>query len=370
MKKEKMKKPSVGTYLLAVLLSAIDLEFLRVELKKFYAEEWRWKKFDCVAMLKLDIFRIFKRKNFTEVIEYLKHSPEEAKLLGFSELPSNKTIWHWENVRVGGSGFHHLFLVLVKKLKFLLIPFGVILGKHIGQDSTPIASTREDKDAEFNPHYKLKMHKCHIVGDTDLGIPLNYDGSGGCDYDGAYLLPLVDEMVLVLGEIIERCVGDGHYGSFENYAKMNMRGIELLVKPAVDDVYHPEADEEGLQKEYQRLRDEKGWLPLDFINFRQMLEFLYKHGKLEILGKFFRNRVFRVKDALDFLEKYHRRSVNEGFHGVIKENTEFGKMKVSGSRKVFVHSGVHLLAFLAVGPLFKLQQGIPTELMSLGHVLA
>ena len=64
MEDEKKEKPSVGSHLLAVLLSLLDLEFLRQELRKFYAEEWRWKKFDCIAMLKLDIYRIFKKKNF------------------------------------------------------------------------------------------------------------------------------------------------------------------------------------------------------------------------------------------------------------------------------------------------------------------
>ena len=56
MEEEKEDKPSVGSHVLAVLLSLLNLEFLRQELKRFYAEEWRWRKFDCVCMLKLDIF--------------------------------------------------------------------------------------------------------------------------------------------------------------------------------------------------------------------------------------------------------------------------------------------------------------------------
>jgi len=71
------KKPSIGSCLLATLLSILDLEFLRAELKRFYAEEWRWGKFDCVAMLKLDIYRVFKVKDFTGVIRYLAANPQE-----------------------------------------------------------------------------------------------------------------------------------------------------------------------------------------------------------------------------------------------------------------------------------------------------
>jgi len=366
---EEKKKPSVGSYLLAVLLSLLDLEFLRVELRKFYAEEWRWRKFDCIAMLKLDIFRIFKKKDFTGVIRYLAANPHEARLLGFSELPSEKTIWHWEKVRIGGSGWKHLFLAGIRKIRFLLVSFGIVIGKHLGQDSTPVESTREDKNARFNPHYKLKMHKGHILLDAEHHLPLNYAGSGGLAYDGDYLLPLIDESERNLEAVAEDCVADDHYGSFENHAHMHMRGCNLIVKPTESDVYHPEADENGLRQEYQKLREVEGWLPLDIISLRQLLEFLYIHGKIELVGMFFRNALVKIRDEIDFLKQYHRRSVNEGFHGVIKEMTGFGKMKVSGSKNLDVHIGVHLLAILAVGPLFKIQNGITTELMGLGHII-
>ncbi|MEK6777716.1 MAG: transposase [bacterium] len=363
------KKPSIGTYLLATLLSMLDLEFLREHLKKFYAEEWRWKKFDCISVLKLDIFRIFRQDDFTGVIRYLAANPKEAALLGFSELPSEKTVWHWEKVRIGGNGWKHLFLVCVRKIRFLLVPIGIILGKHLGQDSTPIASTREDPDAKFNPHYKLKMHKGHLLLDVEHNLPLNYDGSDGLAYDGDYLLPLIDESEKNLETVAEDCVADGHYGSFENHAHMHMRGCGLIVKPSDSDVYHPEADEEGLKAEYQKLRGADGWLPPNLISLRQLLEFLYLHGKVELVGMHFRNALVKIKDAIDFLEHYHRRSVNEGFHGVVKDNTGFGKMRVSGSRNLDVHLGVHLLSVLAVGALFKIQNGVTTELMGLGHVI-
>ncbi len=370
MEEEKEDKPSVGSHLLAVLLSLLDLEFLRQNLEKFYAEKWRWKKFDCIAMLKLDIFRIFKRKNFTSVIKYLKANRQEASLLGFSELPSEKTAWHWENIRVGGVGLKQLFLACIRKIRFLLVPFGIIVGQHFGQDSTPIASTRKDPDARFNPHYKLKMHKCHLLLDVELGLPLDYEGSDGVAYDGSYLLPLVEEAEKNLETVAEDCVADGNYGSFENHANMNMRGTPLIINPAVSDVFHPEAEENGLREEYLKFRHADGWLPPDFIGLRQIIEFLYLHGKVELVGMFFRNRIMKIKDTVEFLTKYHRRSVNEGFHGVEKDNTGFGKMRVIGSRNLMVHNGIHLLAFLAVGPLFKIQQGVTTELMGLGHIIA
>ena len=369
MEEEKEDKPSVGSHMLAVLLSLLDLEFLREHLKKFYAEEWRWRKFDCIAMLKLDIFRIFKQKDFTGVIKYLAKNQEEARLLGFSELPSEKTIWHWEKVRVGGRGWKQLFLVCVRKIRFLLVPFGIMIGKHIGQDSTPVESTREDPDARFNPHYKLLMHKCHLLLDVEHHLPLDYDDSDGTAYDGDYLLPLIEESEANLETAAEDCVADGNYGSFENHACMHMRGCGLIVKPAVSDVYHPEADEEGLRQEYQKMRSLDGWLPPDIISRRQLLEFLYLNGKVDLVGMHFRNALVKIRDTIDFLKHYHRRSVNEGFHGVVKDKTGFGKLRVSGSKNLAVHVGVHLLAVLAVGALFKIQNGVTTELMGLGHVI-
>lgn len=362
-------KPSIGTCLLATLLSLLDLEFLREHLKKFYAEEWRWRKFDCVCMLKLNIFRIFKQKDFPGVIKYLSLRPDEAKLLGFSELPSDKTIWHWEKIRIGGEGWKQLFLACIRKVRFLLVPFGIMVGKHIGQDSTPVESTRGDPDAKFNPHYKLMMHKCHLLLDVEHHLPLDYDGSDGTAYDGDYLLPLIEESEANLETAAEDCVADGNYGSFENHARMHMRGCGLIVKPSVSDVYHPEADERGLWREYQKLKGVNGWLPPDFISLRQLLEFLYLNGKVELVGMFFRNALVKIRDEIDFLKHYHRRSVNEGFHGVVKDNTGFGKMRVSGSKNLKVHMGAHLLSVLAVGALFKIQNGVTTELMGLGHVI-
>lgn len=363
------KKPSIGFYLLASLLSVLDLEFLRAELRKFYAEEWRWRKFDCVCMLKLDIFRIFKREDFTGVIRYLATNPQDAKLLGFPELPSEKTIWHWEKVRIGGQGWKRLFMICVRKIRFLLFPFGIVLGRHLGQDSTPVESTREDPDAKFNPHYKLMMHKCHLLLDIEHHLPLNYEGSDGLAYDGDYLLPLIGESEKNLETVAEDCVADGNYGSFENHAHMHMRGCGLIVKPSVSDVYHPEADEEGLKAAYQKMRRSDGWLPPGIISMRQLIEFLYLHGKVELVGMHFRNALVKIRDEIDFLKHYHRRSVNEGFHGVVKDKIEFGKMRVSGSKNLEVHMGVHLLSVLAVGALFKIQNGVTTELMGLGHVI-
>jgi hypothetical protein len=54
---------------------------------------------------------------------------------------------------------------------------------------------------------------------------------------------------------------------------------------------------------------------------------------------------------------------------VVKVNTGFGKMKVSGSKNLDVHLGAHLLSALVVGALFKIQHGVTTELMGLGHVI-
>ncbi len=67
-----VKSQLLQVFSLAGLLSIVNLEFLRIVLEKYYAQIWRWKKFDCVSMLRLTIFRIVKRKNRCAVIRYLK----------------------------------------------------------------------------------------------------------------------------------------------------------------------------------------------------------------------------------------------------------------------------------------------------------
>lgn len=118
---------------LAGLLAWVNLEFLRFILLLHYAEAWRWKRFDCIAMLNLTIFRIVKRKDRCAVVRYLKLFPDEARLLGFEKaLPSPKTVWHWEKIRIGTTGFRELFNETVWRIKTLLQAVGIFFSQDIG----------------------------------------------------------------------------------------------------------------------------------------------------------------------------------------------------------------------------------------------
>lgn len=353
----------------AMVLSLVSLEFLRPVLKQFYAEEWRWKKFDCIAMLKLSVYKRWKKKGYTALIRYLRLHPSEARLLGFTKcIPSAKTLWHWDKVRVKAEGFRKIFAEVVWEIQRRLKKFGIILGKSICGDTTPIQSTRKDKDekAKYNKHYKMKMYKGGIITDILTGIAIAYDEIiGGTDGDGARFKPFVEMTRKILNlEHFDFMCWDGSYDTFENfYYTGHVLKTKLFVKFAEGSIFHKEATEQAILKRYQRYWRDKDFI-LPPVKFTQVLDFLAKKGETELIGMYYRNLQFKqsTENEEEYGKSYHQRSKSESTNGIHKDNVDFGRLRENGSNNAEIHLASALLSFNIVVPLFLLQKGITTGL--------
>ena len=359
---------------LAFLLSKIKLDFLIPILEKYYAEKWRWKKFTPVSMLKLTIFRIMKRKDRCGIIRYLKINEQEAKLLGFKKcLPSPKTIWHWEKIRFGVKGFREIFQTIVLKIKELLLPLGIILGKIVCMDSTPIQSTRDDKDelAQFNGHYHLKMYKGDIQWDGILGIPLNFGINFGTGYDGHKAPSMIDQLFGFLKTIIETFIGDTHYNTIDNHFELTQkRGIKIVSKFPENHVFDEQGTVEALMEEYKKYWEDMNYIPPP-VNFEHVLRFL-SEKKPELVGRYHKNQLFEyfTNNPIKHHFVYGKRNHTEGGNGILKDRLNFHRLRENGRTNCEIHLAIHLIALLLTSPLLLLQNGGTCSLMKAQHYVS
>ena len=358
---------------LSWLLMLIEFEFLDSVLKKYYREDWRWKKFSRISMFKLFVFRTLKGFDHTRVIAHLRCHGQEAKELGFVKhnkilLPNHETERHWEKVRFGSFGLNAIFNALVERIRLLLLPLGIILGLCIGQDSTMIRSCANDNEAQYNGHYKEKGWKADITIDTDLGIPIAKRLMGANDYDGNNFSFTIDNLH-ARGIFPRQYVGDNHYATFLNYfygAYIN--GIQMYCNFSSSAIYRYDATNETLFEQYQKL-----WQDPQYKNnpgFKDIADMFIKHGKQELIGACFRNYKFdeREEDPDGYLGIYHQRSKDESINGILAVNTGFEKMKVLGRKNAELHLSGHLIALLVLA-LLRVQFGITTGLMKVGGIM-
>lgn len=372
-----MKQLTTQIFSVAMVLSLVGLEFLRPILVAFYAESWRWKKFDCIAMLRLSVYKRWKKKNYTALIRYLSINPIEAKLLGFANsIPSAKTIWHWDKIRIGTEGFRKIFDAVICEIKALLFGFGIVLGKAIVGDTTPIETTRNDSDekAKYNGHYKKKMYKGGIITDILTGIAVNYDKIiGGTDDDGKRFQPFVEATKKMLNiDCFDFMCWDGAYDTFQNfYYADHVLKTKLYTLFAKGSVFHEEATEKSITEKYQRCWQDKNFIPPP-LPFEKVLDFFVAKDETELVGKYYRNIQFKqnTENKNEYDKTYHQRSKAESTNGIDKSALDFGKLRENGETNAEIHLATALLAFNIVVPLFLLQKGITTGLTKTSWVEA
>ncbi|MBI4738775.1 transposase [Candidatus Woesearchaeota archaeon] len=353
---------------LAGLLGIINLDFLRPVLEKYYGESWRWKKFDCIAMLRLTIFRIIKRKNRCGIIRYLKLFPEQAVLLGFGKkLPSPKTIWHWEKIRLGLKGFRELFNETVWNIKAMLRAAGIVLAKFLCVDSTPIQACRNDKDefAQFNPHYGLFMYKGDTACCSETGIPVDFGIDGGTNFDGHKLPEVYKRIKELLKQIIEGVIGDCHYNTFDNHAFAYLNNFKLICSFPENAVFDEKGTTENLMEKYKEFWQDGEYIPPP-VNFLHVLRMLSRLEP-ELVGRYFKNQAFQIKDSQDYKKLRGRRSLIENEHSVVKERTSLARLRSKGKENAELELAMSLLAILITSPLFLLQRGESKNLMRINH---
>jgi hypothetical protein len=191
-------------------------------------------------------------------------------------------------------------------------------------DSTPLQASRYNFDADYSPHYEIRMYKAHMA--MADGFPVAMIHSGGNAHDNPFAAPLVEGLCRARRGIWASAFhADGQYDAFLTYAHVYVRtGAVMRCNQGVDAV-RSGVDADRIAEEYARMWREKGYDPhrkgdLDF-----MLRFLHRHGKGELVGMHLRDRSMGL-DAAE--EGAGGRHVCETVHRAMKRWMAFDAFRV------------------------------------------
>jgi len=192
-------------------------------------------------------------------------------------------------------------------------------------DSTPLQASRYNVDAAFNPHYRIRMDKAHIL--MADGHPLYMAHSGGAAADGPFA-----------SELLGRLPGarpapgswefhaDGSYDAFLTYARVYRATGAVMRCRQGSDARLRGVDEERIRSRYGRMWRLDGYDPhrkgdLDF-----MLRFLCRHGEELLVGRHLRDRSMLLNES-DRDEK-NLRQVCETVHQAMKRWMDFSVFRL------------------------------------------
>lgn len=308
------------------LLSQLFLDSLRGQiLEKYYCAEHKRFRYDPILLLKLALVRNFRRTTYKSITFSISiedcESLDIPKIGGKFRIPAGSTVHHFVKTRLGVEGFNDIMAYLAKEIrKFLPDEVGII-------DSTPNEASRYDPFANFNPHYRIKMYKSHILhlGDAPL---LMVFSDGNCS-DMTYVRPLITNAAQLISDLDE-VYADAGYDSFEIHSQI---WYELGAHPYIDWKENAVINPEGTIERINHWVN-KGWKNGGDVHapIEEKLRFLYESGRKDQVGQFLRNK--NLTDP-SFEEKYQIRGDCEKTHNHIKSIVKFDVRKTRAESKEF-----------------------------------
>jgi len=128
------------------------------------------------------------------------------------------------------------------------------------------------------------------------------------------------------GDVI---LADGGYDSFVTYAEAWLAtGLVMRCNHRENSVFHADADNDGVLKEFGSLHRAEGYDPEMKRDMYSVLRFLCRNGKKELVGKYLRNISMLESESYD--GKDTRRQVCESAHRAFKRWISFD---IRGLRK-------------------------------------
>ena len=304
-------------------LTYLDIDFdgvKPIEEKHFH--------FPVDAMLKLIPFKILNKIRWNSVlVERLKNNVDDcAKILGFNMgkdgkyvTPSRPSLSVFFNERLGLDGHRKLLDHYVMKTKEELDKNNIPFGERVGLDSTPLPTLKNDIVGTINGHYYKtqgiqKMVKVHTLICLDTGIPIATTVSDG----------LVKARTLGINP--KEVYADGHYNTFENWAKINIYfNTKCYFNLAENDKCREDGTKANIQRIYQKHHNNEDWKMTK--NFNQMIRYLVYHDDYESVGAYFRNEYWKLKtnDPNEYKTTKGKRALCENLHSILKEQLNFDK---------------------------------------------
>ena len=209
---------------------------------------------------------------------------------------------------------------------------GIVFGKRVGLDSTPLSTLKNDVVGVINGHYYemqgvQRMIKVHTLICLDTGLPLAMCVSDGLAYDGNYLIPLLQK-ARTLGINFKEVYADGHYNTLENWAKVSIYfGAKCYFNLSKKDTFREDGTYDNIKRQYQKYHNSahRDWKVTKDVH--DMMEYMVYHGKHEPVGAWFRDEHWELKknDSEEYTKFKGRREPCENFHSVLKEQLDFDK---------------------------------------------
>ncbi len=185
-------------------------------------------------------------------------------------------------------------------------------------DSTPVEAARYDKYALYNPHYKCKMYKAHIMM---FGVlPLYMKFTDGTTNDKAPLPKLLED-VQGLGMKFHEMNLDAGYDSFESFAQIwKIFGAKPNIAIREDAVLNRKGTLKTLDKQIN-----KAWR--EGMNIRkpieEKLDYLYNKGKIELTGAYFRNQIIERGQGYSYSFRSHQERIHCNIKKIVKFDVRY-----------------------------------------------
>ena len=297
------------------LMSQLNLKDIADSIEKEYYVQGskNYFHYPVELMIKLFVVVMYRRIPFRYVQSKLT-GEDIAHLLPRNapySLPSGTTLHHFIKYRLGEDGVEELMFRIGKKI-----------AQHLHDeecaiiDSTPLNASIHSTCCLFNPHYKIKMDKAHILslGDYPLFM-IHSKGTQNDMVNGKYLLEIGQLMHLEP----KYALLDKGYDSIE----MHTRVFEKLhAKPIIqlrnNAVKAERATEENVNKWVNKFWRQGG---NEARTFDEKLLFLAGTTKRSIVGKYLRNESFEHWGEVE--ERYKNRTACERKHSQIKKIVKF-----------------------------------------------
>lgn len=245
-------------------------------------------KFTAVQMVTIILWMEAKKLTFAELGEMLDGRGGQRVLanLGMPKAksryirPSDGWISDFRNHEYSRFRYE-----LLEEVEELIMSLGDGIAIYTG-DSTPLEASRYSEWADYNPHYRIKMAKEHII--MRNGNPLLFRITNGNKGDNPELKRLLEGMDSTRKS---GCfLVDGGYDSFETYVDVYLKtGIVMSGNAGVNAVIHREALWNNVVRRYNKLHRLSGFRPSSTATPDFIIRFLANHGEREIVGWFLRN---------------------------------------------------------------------------------
>ena len=98
---------------------------------------------------------------------YRRLEPEDFYRMGFDTVPNYELLRVFVYEKIGRDNLKRIFDLIVKQVKYLLVPHDIKLGNRIGEDATDVRALKHDKEADYSGYYKEYGYKIDIVHDLD-----------------------------------------------------------------------------------------------------------------------------------------------------------------------------------------------------------